>query len=160
MVVKKDFKMTRPIMSPAAKPDIAVLAHGHQLQSCPLAGRVAELGSLGNIARFMKILHPLMLAGVVALAACATAPKMNRLILGMTKREVVSAMGKPASTSAPGDGVELLHYHLSPQGGPVLHLITEEYVVKLVNGKVVTYGKMGEIDSSKDPILNLNTRNR
>ena len=54
----------------------------------------------------------------------------------------------------------MLHYHLSPQGGPILHLITEEYVVKLENGKLVTYGKMGEIDSTKDPILNLNNRTR
>lgn len=89
-----------------------------------------------------------MLAVVVALAGCATAPKMNRLSLGMTKQEVVSAMGTPASTSAPGDGVELLHYNLSPQGGFIRDLITEDYVVKLVNGKVVTYGKAREVGST------------
>ncbi len=99
-----------------------------------------------------------MLAGVIALAGCATAPKMNRLSLGMTKQEVVSVMGRPDSTSAPGDGVELLRYQLSPQGGPIIHLITEEYVVKMVNGKVVTYGKTREVD--KDPTLNLNIKNR
>jgi hypothetical protein len=96
----------------------------------------------------MKILHTLMLAGLIALAGCATAPKMNRLSLGMTKQEVVSVMGRPDSTSAPGDGVELLHYKLSPQGGPFINLITEEYAVKMVNGKVVGYGKLGELDST------------
>lgn len=69
-------------------------------------------------------------------------------------------MGRPDSTSASGDGVELLYYKLSPEGGPILHLITEEYVVKMVNGKVVTYGKMRDFDLTKDPTLNLNTKNK
>ena len=66
---------------------------------------------------------------------------MNRLSLGMTKPEVVSIMGRPDSTSAPGDGVEILHYKLSPQGGPFMNLVTEDYFVKMVNGKVDSYGK-------------------
>lgn len=94
----------------------------------------------------MKILYTLILAGVIFLAGCATAPKLNRLTVGMTKQEVVSVMGRPDSTSAVGDGVELLYYKLSPQGGPVMNLVTEDYVVKMVSGKVVSYGKASEIE--------------
>jgi hypothetical protein len=108
----------------------------------------------------MKILHSLILAGVIALAGCATAPKMNRLSVGMTKQEVVSTMGQPASTAAPGGGVEILRYRLSPTSDHAFYGITEEYFVRLVNGKVDSYGKMGDFDSTKDPTLNLNIKNR
>ncbi len=50
----------------------------------------------------------LLLVSLLTFAGCATAPKMNRLNVGMTKQEVISAMGKPASTAAPGNGVEIL----------------------------------------------------
>jgi len=112
-----------------------------------VTGGVAQLFSLGHIAHFMKILHILILAGIIALAGCATAPKMNRLCVGMTKQDVISVMGRPDSTSTLDDGVELLHYKLSPQGGPFMNLITDEYAVKMVNEKVVSYGKMSELDS-------------
>jgi hypothetical protein len=109
----------------------------------------------------MKILHTLMLAGAIAVAGCATAPKMNRLSLGMTKQQVITAMGRPDSTTAPGDGVELLHYKLCTQGGPIMDLVTtEDYCVKMVKGEVVSYGKLRELDSTKDPTSNLNTNNK
>jgi hypothetical protein len=94
------------------------------------------------------------------LIGCATAPKMNRLSLGMTKEEVISVMGKPASTSSAGESVELLHYHLSPTGGPILHLITEEYFVKMLSGKVVAYGTMRDLDSTKDAATKMNTNDK
>ena len=97
---------------------------------------------------FMKKRYTLMLATMIALAGCATAPKMDRLSIGMTKQEVLSVMGRPDSTSAPGDGIELLHYKLSPQGGPIMNIITEDYFVKTVNGKVVSYGKLRELDNT------------
>lgn len=111
--------------------------------------------TFGHFARFMKILHTLMVAGVIALAGCATAPRMNRLNVGMTKQEVVSVLGQPASTAAPGGGVEILRFRLHDIDG-----ITEEYFVRMVNGKVEAYGKMGDFDSTKDPTLNLNIKSR
>lgn len=108
----------------------------------------------------MKILHTLILVAAICLAGCATAPKMNRLSVGMTKQEVVSVMGQPTSTAAPGSGVELLRYRLSPTSDHALYGVTEEYFVRLVNGKVESYGKMGDFDSTKDPTLNLNIKNR
>ena len=108
----------------------------------------------------MKTLHTLTLVALIAVAGCATAPKMNRLSVGMTKQEVISVMGSPASTAAPGNGVELLRYRLSPTSDHAFYGSTEEYFVRLVNGKVDSYGKMGDFDSTKDPTLNLNIKNR
>jgi hypothetical protein len=108
----------------------------------------------------MKTLSTLILATIMALAGCATAPKMNRLSVGMTKQEVLSVMGEPGSTAAPGAGVEFLRYRLSADGNEARHNITEEYSVKLVNGKVDSYGRMGDFDSAKDPTLKLDIKNR
>ena len=115
----------------------------------------------GHSSRFMKILHTLMMAGFIALAGCSTASKMNSLHVGMTKQEVVSVMGQPSNTAAPGGGVEILRYHLSPTSWPDNdYATTKEYFVRLVNGKAASYGKMGDFDSTKDPTLNVNIKNR
>lgn len=104
----------------------------------------------------MKILHTLMMAAVIALAGCVTRPaSMNRLSVGMTKQEVVSVMGQPDSTAATGGGIEILRFRLTDFNG-----ITEEYFVRMVSGKVDSYGKMGDFDSTKDPTLNLNIKSR
>ena len=52
----------------------------------------------------------LTLCAIVAAAtlACATAGKMNKVSIGMTRDEVVAAMGEPSSTSASAD-VEYLN---------------------------------------------------
>ena len=108
----------------------------------------------------MKILYTLVFAAIIALVGCATAPKLNRLSIGMTKQEVVSVMGQPASTAAPGGGVEILRYRLSATGDDAYHHVTEEYFVKLTDDKVQSYGKMGDFGSTKDPTLDLNIKNR
>ena len=84
----------------------------------------------------------------MANASCETTSKMNRVALGMTKREVVSSIGSPSSTSSPGQGVEILHYHLNPRSGPIVNLIRDDYIIKIVNGKVVSYGKADDLDGS------------
>ncbi len=78
----------------------------------------------------------------------------------MTKQEVIKAMGQPSSTAAPGGDYEVLRYRLSPDSTTAFYGITEEYFVKLVDGKVTSFGKIGDFNSSKDPTLNLNIQNR
>ena len=94
----------------------------------------------------MKILHVSLLVAVMLFVGCETASKMNRVALGMTKHEVVSSIGSPNSTSSPGRGIELLHYSLNSRGGPIVNLIRDDYVVRIVNGKVVSYGKTDDTD--------------
>jgi hypothetical protein len=86
-------------------------------------------------------------------AGCVTSSRMNKLSLGMNKAEVVAAMGSPRSTAAPGGGIEILRYQLTSD---VRKHQTDEYFVRLANGRVESYGKMGDFNSTKDPTLNLN----
>ncbi|MGA7876340.1 MAG: hypothetical protein WCA08_11820 [Desulfoferrobacter sp.] len=69
---------------------------------------------------------------------CASSSRMNNVNIGMTKQEVITAAGKPTSTSAKGD-VEYLNYRLY-RGG----LMTEDYYVRLKEGKVNAFGRAGD----------------
>ena len=76
---------------------------------------------------------------VVFLFGCAgSSKKMNRLNLGMTKQEVIEAIGEPTSTSAKRN-TEYLNYYLTTRG-----VVTSVYYVKLLDGKVNSYGKAGD----------------
>ena len=72
----------------------------------------------------------------------------------MTKEEAIEVIGEPTSTAA-RTGIEILRYRLSPGRN-----IYEEYFVRLVGGKVESYGRVGDFDSTKDPVLDLNIKNR
>ena len=94
------------------------------------------------------LLIALILSGCVA-----SSEKMNDISVGMTKTEVVQIMGKPDRISASGS-TEYLIYRL----GATDDLVTLEtdYFVRLNNGVVDQYGKMGDFDSTKDPAINVN----
>lgn len=109
----------------------------------------------------------LLLASVVILAGCASpTSKMNRLSIGMTKKEVVATLGEPTSTAAPGNGVEIFRYDLSSTISTIYlarHGIAAEpqdYFVRMIDGKVDSYGKVGDFNSTKDPTINVNVQNR
>ena len=89
--------------------------------------------------KFYRIFVSLLI--VAFLVGCAgSSKKMNALKLGMTKQEVVEAVGSPNSTSAAGD-IEYLRYQLNSGG-----FSTDEYYVKLQNGKVKAFGKRGDLN--------------
>ena len=90
------------------------------------------------------------------LAGCATAGKISRVQIGMSQAQVVGVMDKPASTSRKGD-VEYMNYALSDTGDQAFYGVTRPYYVRLVNGRVDSYGHTGDFDSTKDPTLNINT---
>lgn len=93
-------------------------------------------------------LYSIML--IIVISGCATANKINNVGLGMTKQDVVKAMGSPSSTSAK-DGREYLIYQLSTTDSQAAMGFTEPYFVRLVNGRVDSYGKLGDFDSIKPP---------
>ena len=97
----------------------------------------------------MKI--TLILVALTCLIGCATASRTNRLRIGMSKQEVVTAMGKPASTAADASGIEVLRYELSATRHDALHHRTEEYFVRLTSGKVERFGRRGDFESHKGP---------
>ncbi len=102
----------------------------------------------------MKKVFVLLLC--LGLVGCATAPNMSVLSLGMTKNEVTRALGKPFSVSAQGN-MEYLTYN---DRSGIYGDYTIPYFVRLVNGKVESYGKVGDFDSAKNPAndINLNVK--
>ena len=108
-------------------------------------------------ARYFLSLALLLLVG----CASNTTSRLSRLSVGMTKAEVLSIMGDPDTVAAQG-GAEYLNYTLWTEMS--LSRNTWGYqtfnFVRLVNGRVDSFGRIGDFDSTKDPTLNLNIRNR
>ncbi len=92
----------------------------------------------------------LMLLLILSFYGCATAPNFNGISLGMSKADVIKTLGSPSSVSAKGN-TEYLKYELSP-GLRTGDVNPPEYFVRLINGKVESYGKVGDFDSTKDQV--------
>jgi hypothetical protein len=84
----------------------------------------------------------IIVMGVLALAACATpnARKTQRLEIGMTRAEVVAAMGEPTSVGA--DRQSEVSYYRMIEGtlGGAVHT----FFVRFVDGKVESFGRLNE----------------
>ncbi|WP_163321641.1 SHOCT domain-containing protein [Draconibacterium mangrovi] len=96
---------------------------------------------------------------VILFVGCATAKRINSLSPGMTKESVISAMGEPNSSSVTGN-TEYLHYKLSETSDDALYGFYTDYYVKVVNGKVDSYGRLGDFNTTKDPTVNINTTSK
>jgi hypothetical protein len=84
-----------------------------------------------------------MFLSVAFLFGCAGAgsfQRMNNLKIGMTKQEVIEAIGVPNSISATRN-VEYLKYRIDTG-----LFSTDKYYVRLVNGKVESYGQSGDFN--------------
>ena len=102
----------------------------------------------------MKILSILILG--LVLIGCATSGVINSVNIGMTKDEVIKVMGNPVSVSAK-DGTEYLNYKLSETDDDAFMGFTRPYYVRLINGKVDSYGRSGDFDSTQKPTLKIET---
>jgi hypothetical protein len=93
-----------------------------------------------------------LLVGWLALSGCAsTAHKLNEVSVGMTKSEVLAKLGSPNSTRA-NEGVEYLVYKLRDRVelDPIkAQSIGEDYFVQLKDGRVVSYGKVGDFGTAR-----------
>ncbi|MES2580068.1 MAG: hypothetical protein V4552_05925 [Pseudomonadota bacterium] len=63
-------------------------------------------------------------------------------------------MGEPVSVSAK-DGTEYLNYKLSETDDDAFRGWTSPYYVRLINGKVDSYGRTGDFDSTKNPTIKI-----
>ena len=104
---------------------------------------------------YIMKLVTLLVSLLLLLSGCVTSHKMNHLSVGMPKHAVLSALGRPNSTASPGGGVEILRYNLLTDSGDGWGR-AEEFFVRLVDGNVESYGRMGDFSSTQDPTLNLN----
>jgi tetratricopeptide (TPR) repeat protein len=96
----------------------------------------------------------------LALAGCVSSTAhLNSVSIGMTKPEVIQAMGQPTSTRG-SSNVEYLMYHLASQpwiarAAAYKQGVTgygeDEYYVRLINGRVDAYGEQGDFDSTHIP---------
>jgi outer membrane protein assembly factor BamE (lipoprotein component of BamABCDE complex) len=94
------------------------------------------------------------IAATILLVGCATSHKINTISTGMSKEAVIALMGKPVSVSAT-DGVEYLNYRLSETSDNAFYGITTPYFVRIVDGKVDAFGRMGDFDSTKTPTVRI-----
>jgi outer membrane protein assembly factor BamE (lipoprotein component of BamABCDE complex) len=117
--------------------------------------RVAQLvryaSKMGEPMKFIAITFIFLF-----LFGCATAHIINSVQLGMTKQEVVAAIGKPTSISAK-DGTEYLNYRFSETDDDAFYGVTTPYFVRLVNGQVDSYGRSGDFDSTQKPTVRVET---
>ncbi len=78
--------------------------------------------------------------------ACATAERMDKLKVGMTRTEVIKVMKGEPDVKTVGENKEYLSYHLvDPYWGG------DWYTICLKDGKVSAYGRrsdFGKIDNS------------
>ena len=102
----------------------------------------------------MKVLAVIALA--ILLFGCATSSKINAVQLGMSKSEVIAVMGNPVSISAKG-GSEYLNYNLSETDDDAFRGWTTPYYVRLVDGKVDSYGRTGDFDSTQPDTIKIIT---
>ena len=87
----------------------------------------------------MDIKKLLLLAVTVfLLVGCGTASKLNKIELGMTRQQVIDAIGTPSSTSATEDLV-YLRYNLWTEG-----FFWEDYFVQIKNDHVQAFGRIGD----------------
>lgn len=71
---------------------------------------------------------------------CAGASKMNALQLGMTRDQVIGAIGDPSSTSEMGN-TQYLKYQLRSD-----LIFTDRYFVRLTDGQVDAFGRVGDFN--------------
>jgi len=103
----------------------------------------------------MKKLFTVLLC--LGLAGCATAPSFDKISIGMPKQDVITQLGSPQSISAK-DNVEYLKYlgHNPAWSRFNDAPKTIAYFVRLINGKVESYGQEGDFNSAPANNINLN----
>jgi len=79
----------------------------------------------------------LFFLSILVLGCAGSSKKINNLNIGMTKAEVIAAMGEPNYTSA-ANNVEILSYKLTSTS-----LVSDTYFVRIKDGKVERFGQQG-----------------
>lgn len=86
----------------------------------------------------------LLATSLVACDTPVTQQSLDKLSAGMTRQQVIAELGPPSRTSAQKD-VEYLFYKpangLSESAGSV-----NDFLVRLKNGKVESFGQVGDFD--------------
>ncbi len=79
-----------------------------------------------------------VVAAGLMIGCAGTSKKINQVQLGMTKPQVIAVMGEPNYSTVRED-TEILNYKLTTDG-----IFTDDYIVRLKQGKVDLFGKRGD----------------
>lgn len=105
----------------------------------------------------MKYILLLVTLSFTMLGCVKSANRTNLISVGMTKQKVIEILGAPRSSAAQGS-IEYMNYAFfemyDNSNKPA------DYFVRILDGKVESFGKRGDFDSTKDPTVNLNIKNR
>jgi hypothetical protein len=87
-------------------------------------------------------------------AAYGTAAQLSTVSIGMTKAEVIQHIGSPRFVATDGK-VEFLEYQWV-DGVMSFPNLPKEYYVAIRNGLVISYGRKGDFNTTKNPTRDLN----
>ncbi|SRR6266540_1579165 len=99
-----------------------------------------------------------LLAGCSSTNSGFAKPNLSRISVGMTKSEVIAALGKPDETATHGQTEYLKYGWDNPWDGR--RAVAEWYFVRLIGGRVESFGREGDFDSTKNPALDLNVNQK
>ena len=85
----------------------------------------------------------ILCATITLLGGCAPWTPVHHLATGMTRAEVLSQLGTPTDVAGNGS-VEYLWYN-------PMNRFWQRYYVRLVNGKVESYGPLGSEPQASEP---------
>ena len=98
----------------------------------------------------MKFLIGITIFSVLLSGCFAKAGQTRGVQYGMSKQEVVAVMGAPVNVSTHGSS-QYLSYSVCDADNQTLNGIMRPYVVRLVDGRVESYGTTGDIGSPQTP---------
>lgn len=102
----------------------------------------------------------IVLAVASFLSACSTTnsgfskPDFSKVSVGMTKAETLVALGKPDTTATQGRQEYLEYGWDDPWDGRIAP--AEWYYVRLLDGRVESFGRKGDFNSTKNPTVDVN----
>ncbi len=95
----------------------------------------------------------LLAVTALVLVGCNGKPEVDftRISIGMTKEQVVERIGQPTRMSSQG-GLEVFEYEAwDKKGIDVSHYNLRFLFVRFLGGKVDSFGRKGDFDSTKNP---------
>jgi len=99
--------------------------------------------------RLFIVLSAFLIAGCMAMVH-GTADQLNKISIGMPKDEVIKVLGPPKSIAA-NEGIEYMQYRWVKTVIATDANWPDDYFVAIKEGKVSSYGKKGDFDSTKPP---------
>ena len=98
----------------------------------------------------MKSLIGIAIVSFLLSGCFAKAGRTSGVHYGMSKQEVIAVMGAPINVSTRG-GSEYLSYPVCDIDNQTPNGIMRPYVVRLIDGRVESYGTTGEVGSLQTP---------